>query len=90
MRSVNTLADRSTRLFVGTCDEHAAGAGIEQGDDDFDDLGRGLAVCQHRLRRTLSQLSMDVHTREPEVDERQLGKDVERVARLDVAPSNAL
>jgi len=33
---------------------------------------------------------MDVHTREPEVDERQLGKDVERVARLDVAPSNSL
>lgn len=90
MRSVNTLADRSTRLFVGTCDEHAAGAGIEQGDDDFDDLGRGLAISQHRLRRALSQLSMDVHTREPEVDEGQLSKDAERVPGLDVAPSDAL
>jgi len=33
---------------------------------------------------------MDVHTREPQVDEGQASKDAERVPGLDVAPSDAL
>jgi hypothetical protein len=78
------------RGVVGARDEHAPGAAIEQGARDCLDLLGRLALSEDGLRRSLSQLAVDVDAREPQVAERQLREPVGGVAGRDLAAADAL
>jgi 2-furoyl-CoA dehydrogenase large subunit len=70
--------------------EDAAGTALEQRLGYRRHLLGRLSLCEHRLRRSLAELAMDVGTREAEVAERQLRDPFECAPRLDVAAPHAL
>ncbi len=62
--------------------------GLGQRGEDGDDLGGGLALAEHGLRRAMAEGAMEVHPREAEILHRQVAQPGEGALGRERAPRN--